>query len=139
MGKIKILSTIKFFLGVLIAVTPFYIFPVCEFYGKMIKTEGGGYVSMVCTYTARTELILGILISFLSLFLFFSSEKESQRYLSLSLLILFSFSLLGPTYLIGMCKGPTMPCRLGTLPALLLLSGAGILLSILTFFFSLKR
>ncbi len=134
MGKIKILSTIKFCLGILLAITSYYIFPVCDFYGKMIKTEGGGYVPMVCTYTAKTELILGILISLLSLFLFFSSQKESQMYLSFTLLVLFFFSLFIPTYLIGVCKGPTMPCRVGTLPVLLLLGGVGILLSILILF-----
>ena len=42
-------------LGICVAVVPFYIFPVCE----------AGMMPMRCFWTARAELILGILTGLL--------------------------------------------------------------------------
>jgi hypothetical protein len=43
-----------------------------------------------------------------------------------------------PTVLIGVCPGPSMPCRAGTLPALVILSGFLLLVSVVGFLSSQK-
>ncbi len=132
LGRVKFLAVLLLVLGVLIALTPRYIFPVCEYKGMRIMTQGGGYVPMRCFYTGQAELGLGLLIVLLSAFLLLSTQRETQIYLSLSLAAAFSLSLLLPTVLIGICRSPTMPCRVGTWPALLLEGSVGIILSLLS-------
>lgn len=132
MGKVKFLAVLLLVLGVLIALTPRYIFPVCEYKGMRVMTQGGGYTPMRCFYTSRTELGLGFLIVLLSIFLLLSAQRETQVYLCLSLAAIFSLVLLVPIWLIGICQGPTMPCRVGTWPALLLEGGFGLILSLLS-------
>lgn len=132
MGRVKFLAVLLLVLGVLIAVTPRYIFPVCEYKGLRMMTQGGGYTPMRCFYTGRAELGLGLLTVLLSIFLLLSTQRETQIYLSLSLALVFSLSLLIPFWLIGICQGPTMPCRVGTWPALLLEGGFGLVFSLLS-------
>lgn len=132
MGRVKFLAVLLLVLGVLIAVTPRYIFPVCEYKGLRIMTQGGGYTPMRCFYTGRAELGLGLLTVLLSIFLLLSTQRETQIYLSLSLALVFSLSLLIPSWLIGICQSPTMSCRVGTWPALLLEGGFGLVFSLLS-------
>jgi hypothetical protein len=77
---------------------------------------------MVCYYTARAELGVGLLVIFGSLALFFCFDS---RFRAGVFLMLAGSSILGgllPTWLIGVCPGASMPCRVGTLPALVVLS-----------------
>ncbi len=107
--------------GLLYIAVPLFLLPVCE--------HTPGMMAMKCFWTARAELGLGALIIFGGLLSCFSS---AERRIGLSLMVA-ATALLGaalPLFVIGVCPGPAMPCRAGTLPALLLLSGALFLFSI---------
>jgi hypothetical protein len=143
--------------GVLLILIPNFILPVCEFAlpaepsghlghaadhwsapveehalpPALPATEGhSGQGHMVCFYTAQAELGLGAVVIFNGLlFLLFSSP---QRRLGVSLSLTGSAVLSGaiPTLLIGVCPGDMMICHSGTLPALLIVSAALALFSL---------
>lgn len=106
-------------LGILIAIVPQFIFPVCD---GSIETASGKQVPMRCHWTAVAELGTGALIAIGGILLLMVKEPGTQ--LGISLMTLFSavLALLFPVWLIGVCPSPLMPCHAGTLPALVLLS-----------------
>ncbi|MDR1657308.1 MAG: DUF4418 family protein [Deltaproteobacteria bacterium] len=136
--------------GLAFIAIPHFIFPVCEFYQPAEYTDHSmGYDHspaaafneehivaaesdhMVCYYTAKAELGLGLLVILGALSLFISTDR---RFRSGVYLMLSGASVLGglfPTVLIGVCPGPSMPCRSGTLPALILLSSFFLTFSII--------
>ena len=118
-------------LGVLVAVTPWYIFPVCEEGGLYAKTVSGNQLVMPCGYTARAETGVAAPLMVIAGVTFpFSKTKETRIALSLFSVGLGALVLLLPTYIIGMCANPGHPCRFGTLPALVLLGAATITVSV---------
>jgi hypothetical protein len=78
---------------------------------------------MPCHYTARSEAGLGATLFFMGLSLFFTTSKSYRKGLAFSALALSVYAAALPLHLTGLCPGPMMPCRLGTLPAILILSG----------------
>ena len=50
-----------------IALTGWYIFPVCEMEGKFVETKAGKLLPMPCGYTARAETGLGALVGLVGL------------------------------------------------------------------------
>ncbi|MDR2604271.1 MAG: DUF4418 family protein [Desulfovibrio sp.] len=77
----------------------------------------------VCFWTAKAEAGLGGLVIFASLLLFFAGSPEQRSGITLMLAGVAVLGALIPSELIGVCRQESMPCRAGTLPALLLLSG----------------
>jgi hypothetical protein len=77
---------------------------------------------MVCFWTARAEMGIGLLTVFGALLLLTGSD---ERRLGITLMLAGTavVGALIPYALIGVCERETMPCRAGTLPGLLLLSG----------------
>ncbi len=118
-----LLSSLLIILGILVIFGPIYLFPVCQYKGMMIEVKKGGFAPMKCTYTARAEIILGILTIVIALMLMIARESESRRLLNILFLILGVLVILVPTWIIGICMSPTMPCRYGTLPFLELMGG----------------
>jgi hypothetical protein len=99
--------------GLLVAIGPFTLFPVCEVAGDMI---------MKCFWTARAELGIGISIAILGgLSLAFKSPLVRLG-LALASLLNAALALLIPTVLIGVCEHRHADCRVLALPALLILS-----------------
>jgi hypothetical protein len=92
---------------------------------------------MVCFWTARAEEGLGLLVIFGGLLLF---SRSAERRMGISLMLAGAavFGAAIPCALLGMCRGETMPCRAGTLPALLLLSGFLFFFALLNSIFLLK-
>jgi hypothetical protein len=134
-------------MGILYIAVPHTLLPVCEY----AETAMGGHAAiaspmghstqshMACFWTARAELGLGMLIIFGGLLPALSNSIEQR--LGITLMFAAS-SVLGaaiPAVLIGVCPGETMPCRAGTLPALLILSGLFFLFSLLNVLFLNKR
>jgi hypothetical protein len=105
--------------GILISLTPVVIFPVCS---NFIRTMGGGGgVPMKCFWSGRAEIGVGILISMGGLFLLLCAPVSARIGISLMLALTAIFSIAIPTVLIGGCEMPSMPCRIATFPALILL------------------
>lgn len=103
-------------LGVLVALIPIVIFPVCS---DMIELINGKTLFMKCHWTAMAELLVGMLIVCDGILMI--GFKKDQTRLALSIMLfLFGLSvLLIPTVVIGMCETAAMACRVGTEPALI--------------------
>ncbi len=122
-------GTILFLLGLLIVVTPRYIFPVCEYQG---------YNPMRCSHTGIAEMFTGFIVMASSAGMFFSRSSEALRWLSFTIFAS-GLAVLWIPEAIGYCRSSSMPCNYGTVPVLRLISGLIILLSLAGFFLSLKR
>jgi len=99
--------------GLLYFLIPHYIFPVCD---------ASDTAHMNCHRSAQAEIWVAVILVIIGI-VFLKLRSQKFKY-SACFLILF-FSVLGgaiPTFLIGVCKSDMMPCRLGTQPALVLLS-----------------
>ncbi|MDR2125177.1 MAG: DUF4418 family protein [Desulfovibrio sp.] len=93
---------------------------------------------VVCFWTAGAEAGLGGLVIFGSLLLLFAGSPERRSGITLSLAGSAVLGALIPTLLIGVCQQESMPCRAGTQPALLLLSGFLFLFALLHSFYLIK-
>jgi hypothetical protein len=130
-GKQLIVSTITAVLSVLLIVGPMYIFPVCEYSkGMMIEVKHGGFVPMKCTYTAKAEIAMAAIALTIAVLLILARTSESRRLLNVVLLAVGILVIVIPLWLIGVCGGPMMPCRIGTLPFLELIGGLIIAVSV---------
>lgn len=108
-------------LGILIILTPWYIFPVCEHYGSYVITQGGMQLPMACGWTARAETGLGALLIVAGGMLLARNTRETRQASGIFSVAVGALVILTPTVLIGMCKAADHPCRLLTLPGLVVL------------------
>ncbi len=106
-----IVSAIQFLLGILVYLIPTSLFAVC-------KSD----MKMACYYTKQAEIGLGIIVILLSIASLIFADKNIRAGISISLSSVAILILLYPLKLIGLCKMDTMPCRVGTLPALIVVS-----------------
>ena len=110
--------------GLLLIAVPAYLLPVCEAVTPPF---------MKCFWTMRVEVGLGCALLLLGLMLVLSSNPAVRLGLSLGGVCLAALAVAVPTVLVGVCGMDTMPCRMGTLPALVLTGSAllvGLLLNI---------
>jgi hypothetical protein len=126
--------------GLALILVPIHVFPICE-YAETPAPSGAamGHASaaghapaggpaaesghMVCWYMARAELGLGLALILCSLAPLLTPGAGDRRGLHLALASMALPAILLPTVLIGVCPGARMPCRAGTLPALVILGG----------------
>ena len=108
-------------LGILVILTPWIIFPVCEVQGSFMQTASGMKVPMTCGWTARAETGVGALIVVAGGLLIARSTPETRQAVGIFSIAMGALVVLFPTFLIGMCKVAEHPCRMTTLPALELL------------------
>ncbi len=125
----KFFGVIDSLIGVLIVIIPRYVFPSCE-YIRQVSSP------MKCSYTRRAELAIGIVITIGGITMFFSKSREAVRAVSIILIGLGLMTILIPSYLIGVCASPEMPCHYGMLPSLNLLGGLLIIMSLISLFSS---
>jgi hypothetical protein len=105
-------------LGIVVILTPWIIFPVCEHYGSYMMTQSGMQVPMTCGWTARAESGIGALIAIGGGLLIFRSTPETRQAVGIYTIAMGILVILFPTFIIGMCKMAEHPCRALTLPAL---------------------
>lgn len=147
--KNKLVSGIVFFaLGLLIALGPQAIFPVCRIpdFGEEVTKSGSeksggisehnmenmeGTTSMKCHWTASAELGVGLLIAFEGFLLTLFDSRQTRFGLNAAIGLSGILSLLFPTILIGVCSSTRMNCRSLTLPALVIFSGSVIVCSVM--------
>jgi hypothetical protein len=131
-------------LGLLIALGPYTIFPVCgeglsnylspssqestQMNNSMAGSSNQSSMSstsmtMKCHWTAQAELGIGFVIVVLGILLIVFSSGLVRLGLSLSLVPVGILALLIPNTLIGICDNVHMNCHAETLPALTILSG----------------
>lgn len=119
MKNTRSVGIITIVLGVLVALIPKVIFPVCT---NMIELINGKALYMKCHWTAMAEILFGGLIAFNGLFLSVFKKYETRLALSIMLFLLGLSVLLIPTLVIGTCETANMACRVGTKPALIVMS-----------------
>ena len=98
-------------LGALLSLIPTVIFPVCESEKKMS-----------CYYTARAEIGVGIFIIILGIAYILFKSEELRAGISLSIAVSSILIVVLPLKLTGLCKMSDMACRMGTLPALIVIA-----------------
>ncbi len=123
-------------LGIVIILTPWIIFPVCEMEGSFVVTASGTKLPMTCGWTARAETGIGALIVVAGGLLIARSTPETRQAVGVFSIAMGALVILFPTVLIGMCKVATHPCRLTTLPMLEVL---GVLVIIIGGYLLWKR
>lgn len=105
------------FLGLLLILVPWLIFPVCGV-GRYAPAEGKIAGHHGCHKTLKAETALGIVVIGLGAVpLIYPRKKTMAAAAGLAVVAAFLAALF-PTVITGMCKVPTMPCNLGTTPAL---------------------
>lgn len=107
--------------GLLMILIPRVIFPTCGFSPAVDPAHGG---RMACNVTGFMAQGAGVATLLASGFLFFSAGRTVRGAASLVVAggaALFVFFLF--TAWPGVCKSATMPCRVGTRPAALLIAG----------------
>lgn len=110
--------------GLLIALGPQFIFPVCEIPGGShgLKEPASMITPMICHWTARAELGAGLVIAFQGLLLILFSGSQIRFGLNAAIGLNGILALLLPSVLIGVCGNTRMNCRSLTLPALVIFS-----------------
>ena len=105
-------------LGALTALAPRVgLLQVCEYAGK--QTMDGHH--MPCWYTARTSLILGILIGIIGIVIVIAKNLTLLRMATAALGIAAIVVVLTPTAFNPICKNPDMPCNQGIKPLLIVI------------------
>jgi drug/metabolite transporter (DMT)-like permease len=123
-------------LGIVVILTPWVIFPVCEMHGIYMDMGMGMKSIMTCGWTARAESGIGALIVVAGALLIARSTPETRQAVGVFSIALGALVVLIPTVLIGMCKVAEHPCRVLTLPALEIL---GIIVILVGGYLVMKR
>jgi hypothetical protein len=133
----RIITSLVFIvLGLLMAILPHTLFHVCT---GTISSVSGIRIPMKCFWTARMATGLGVLFCVSGILLYFSKGVLAR--VGISLMIFMNGILLAavPTVLIGVCKAETMPCRMGTLPCLLVLAVLILTFSLANLFYLYRQ
>jgi hypothetical protein len=115
-------------LGIIIILTPWIIFPVCEMHGMYMVLQSGVKMPMPCGWTARAETGVGALIAVAGGLLIARRTPETKQAVGVFSIAAGVLVILLPTVLIGMCRLADHPCRQLTLPALEILGAAVIII-----------
>jgi len=108
-------------LGALVAITPRYIFPVCEYFGVRMDMGMGKSEHMHCYYTGKASLLIGILIAVVGLAIIIANKPETLRPLALVLAAGGAGVIVIPTWLFPVCQNADMHCNQGAKPMLIVL------------------
>ncbi|MCP4675108.1 MAG: DUF4418 family protein [Deltaproteobacteria bacterium] len=113
----RVLGTAIGCLGVLIIVVPWIIFPVCGV-GRYAPPPGQSIGHHGCHGTLDAETVIGVITIIAGLVAIILPRKRVVFAVSISVMLMAVLVVLFPAAITGVCKMSTMPCRLGTVPAL---------------------
>lgn len=149
----KVLAVLMIVLGLVIVITP--QFTNCE-YGKdhpatiNMQTSAGQVVQyastggmegssasasvpyrmMKCFWSARAEIIAGVPLFALGVFLLFARRKETVRVIGVVAALIGVLTILIPATLVGTCMNPDMVCNTQMKPTLFICGGIAVALGI---------
>ncbi len=146
MKKNIILGSVLIILGLLIAVGPQTIFPVC---GAKATTDSSQSMSenmnmfsegnagaaamspkkMACNYTAKAELGAGGFIAILGVLFLILKDDKTRLGIGIASALQGILVILYPTVLMGVCGSVHMGCNAVTRPALVILGVITLLIS----------
>lgn len=126
--RVNIIAVISGHAGVLQILVPLVIFPVCQ---KEIETAAGSTVPMKCHWYAVVVAILGVVLVLQSLLKLWVRQPETRIYGGAATLLTGVVTmLLHNNSIIGLCANARMACRMATLPAVSILAGLTIVVSL---------
>jgi len=117
-------------LGILVAITPRFLFSICEYNGIFMQLGAGKTAHMSCYYTARGAYILGALVALIGITMLLATTREALRLLS----VILGGAGIGVILLpivYPICMNPDEPCNHGTKPMLIVL---GIIVAMIAIF-----
>jgi len=137
---VRIVAVVLFVFALLVAILPQFF--TCGAYGFSLETAAGKMVAMKCSWTARAEVALGIMLAVIAIGLWFFREREARTILSILGIVggvLILIMVTGVLFGIGTCMKPDMPCNVFLRPTILVLapliivnSAVGLVLSFKT-------
>ncbi len=107
-------------LGALVAATPRFLFPVCEYYGHFMKLPNGKTGHMPCFYTASASYLIGMLVCFIGVTLLLAKDRNTIRLLAVVLAGVAIGVILLPV-IFPICQNPDDPCNHGAKPMIIVL------------------
>ena len=113
-----VIGALLLVLGLLIAIGPQKIFPVCDFNPEK---------AMKCNWMGKAEIGVGAIIAVIGLLQMVMDHAKVRQGLSMSAALLGLLTILLPLKLIGVCTNVHMRCVTLTRPALLILGIAVML------------
>ena len=111
-------------IGLLVAATPRFLFPICEYHGIFMQMMGKTD-HMPCFGTARSAYIIGALIGLIGVTVLLSKGPEALRMLAI-VLAGASAAVIATPYIFPVCANPDEPCNHGTVPMLIVLGIVGL-------------
>ena len=126
MKRVNTSGIVTTVLGLLIVITPI-ILPVCT---GLLELANGKQVPMRCHWTARAEMLLGVLVMIVGLMIAFLKSQDERRRLHHQVAILGAATILTPLFIIPTCMNPDMACNVATKPALIILGGIVLLVGL---------
>ncbi len=127
MKRVSTSGIVTAVLGLLIVITPI-VLPVCE---GLLELANGKQVPMRCHWTARAEMLLGVLLLIVGLMVTFLKNPGERQRLHHQVGFLGLATILTPLFIIPTCTSPDMPCNVGTKPALIILGSLAFLTGLL--------
>jgi hypothetical protein len=124
----KGIGAVLVLLGIIIILTPWFIFPVCEQHGLFMVLQSGVKMPMPCGWTARAEAGIGALIAVAGALLIAKPTQDTKQAVGVFSIAAGLLVILFPTVITGMCKLADHPCRTLTLPGLEILGAAVIII-----------
>ena len=121
-GRKKILGYISAIIGLLLALAPKFITPVCP------PMENGMF--MKCHWMGNMTIGIGAVILVLAIILIVVKDSKISLGLSISNIAIGILEILNTHVLIGGCMKADMACRAKTIPFCTLLSGILVLVNI---------
>jgi len=115
--KQRVFGLVFALLGLLLILTPRLIFPVCGV-GRYAPPEGQAAGYHACHGTLKAETVLGAAAILVGSVAFLWPKRRVLAATSVLGLVTAVLAACFPLFITGMCKMPTMACRLGTQPAL---------------------
>lgn len=135
MKKTSIFGITILVLGVLLALMPQILLPVCA---KGLELANGNTVPMACHWTGIFSTVLGVLIALAGVLMLVFREAQTQQALGIFSAALALTTILIATCIVGVCKNAVMPCHMGTQPGVIVVSILTIVCSILQIAASMK-
>lgn len=135
MRRTILFGTALIVFAILILLLPWYILPICEVTNQYVITASGAKTLMKCGWSARAEMATGVGLMVIGVVLMLmGKQKETQRSLGIIGSVLGIFTMLFPTYLIGVCATAAMLCNPGTRPAWVLVGGLALITCLVLIF-----
>lgn len=125
----SVLAIAFIIIGILIALIPAVIFPVCN----------SSEMRMACYYTAKAEIGVGVVVALFGVFYALFGDEKVRTGISLAVVGISPLVLLFPLKLTGICKMSDMACRIKTLPALIVIFVILLAVSLGNTLFLLKK